>query len=179
MCFYRYLSFRHYRQRSTGLRRFTVRILWVRKLGPLACRCLGGWRPTDGGIMAETKVLPFFTIDSWVELLAEALIPKHKFDGDLWIWWDLMVCRHRKYMQNIQKPSTKSWAENCPAVVVERTDFWKPWLWWLLVRAIRASGWCSCTAYEKWQRWGLSERSGLLIDWIKRIREEIPKKETW
>jgi len=35
---------RHYRQRSTGLRRFTVRILWV---------------------------LPFFTIDSWVELLAE------------------------------------------------------------------------------------------------------------
>lgn len=35
---------RHYRQRSTWLRRFTVRILWV---------------------------LPIFTIDSWVELLAE------------------------------------------------------------------------------------------------------------
>jgi len=29
----------------------------------------------DGRTMAETKVLPFFTIDSWVELLAEALIP--------------------------------------------------------------------------------------------------------
>ena len=123
-----------------------------------------GWRN-----YGWTKVLPFFTIDSWVELLAEALIPKHKFDGDLWIWWFVDIGKYAKYKSHPFK--SISWKLSCSCCW---KDFWKLWLWWLLVRAIRASGWCSCTAYEKWQR------RGLLTNWIKKICwRSSRKKETW